>query len=330
LTFFLALMVTLVWEGMARGMYGSGVVVTLLCVLVFFDGYRVDGHFIRSTLQINDDRDPLFAGDEATNFLRQRMAAGEVFRAEDLTLLLTRQGHPNTLAVHGIEQLGGHHGNEIGRYRALIGGDGLENLQTSELRLLDVTNTQYIASPQLLEIPSLKEVYRGTSKVVYQKVGALRRAYLVGRTEVASDSIAVQRLLAAGFDYRTTALLPASLPAGVQVQPDPQGGVEWVERGTNAYRLRVRTDKPALLMVLDNYYPQWKATVDGQPVEVFRANYTFRAVPVGAGEHEVAFRYDPSNVRTPAVISAVLLIVLALLGFGMPAWQRRRRVQAEA
>jgi hypothetical protein len=117
-------------------------------------------------------------------------------------------------------------------------------------------------------------------------------------------------------------MLPEPLPAGIQVQADPQGSVQMIERGDAVFRLRVTTDRPALLMVLDNFYPMWRAEVDGQPVNVLRANYTFRAIPVSAGQHEVQFRYVPSNLRTPALTSALFLTMLALLGLGQPLIRR--------
>jgi hypothetical protein len=231
----------------------------------------------------------------------------------------------NQLALHGIEQLAGHHGNEIGRYRSLVGGDTAENLGPSDLRLMDVTNTEFLVTNALTGDPRFQEVYRGNSYVVYRKNGVLPRAYLVGQTQVVADSLAVQTLLGGQFNYRTTALLAEPLPAGVAIQPDPRGGVQSIERTANAFRMRVEADRPSLLMVLDNYYPMWQATVDGRPVPILRANYTFRAIPISAGQHDVQFRYVPSNLRAPALASMALLLVLGLIGLSGPLARRFRR-----
>jgi len=45
----------------------------------------------------------------------------------------------------------------------------------------------------------------------------------------------------------------------------------------------VDTPGPGLVRLADQWYPDWKATVDGSPVEVLRADYALRAVPVPAG-----------------------------------------------
>ncbi|HSL72657.1 MAG TPA: hypothetical protein VK864_20570, partial [Longimicrobiales bacterium] len=240
ITFLLALAVAVIWEGQARGFYGPRTAIALLCALAFLDLYRVDRRFIRSTALMNDPNDALFFVDDATRFLQERQRA-EVFRVLDIGWLLDRS-HANTLGVHGLEQVVGHHGNEIGRYRELVGGDKMANLGNSEFRLLDVTNTKYVTSPGPLNMPGLTEVYRDARTIVYHRPAALPRAYLVGRTEVVPDSLAVARLLGPGFDYRTTGILGEPLPAGVSIQPDPQGTVHWVQRGANAFSLRVQTD----------------------------------------------------------------------------------------
>ena len=51
------------------------------------------------------------------------------------------------------------------------------------------------------------------------------------------------------------------------------------------------------LLLLDSYYPGWKATVDNKPAAIYRADGFFRAVPIPAGKHVVAFSYFPKIFR---------------------------------
>ena len=115
------------------------------------------------------------------------------------------------------------------------------------------------------------------------------------------------------------------------MQPGARGSVAWVERGLNAMTLRVQASGPALLVVLDNYYPAWRAEVDGAPAPLVRANLAFRAVPVPAGEHVVTLHYAPDVLRAGVLISVTLLLLLAAVAVAGVLLQRRRerRVAAE-
>jgi hypothetical protein len=318
ISFAIAAAVAGVWEGYARGWWSAHGALIGLCVIAFLDQYHVSRPFIHATVLMNEAADPVtFVADESIDYLKQRQAAGEVFRAFDLT-----GGYRNNVfAIHGIEQMAGHHGNEIGRYRELIGGDQPYNLQHS-LSLLDLTNTEYLTATPDMQLPGYAEVFRGSRSLVLRKADILPRAYLVGTVEVVPDSLAVRRLLAQDFDFRGSAVLAAPLPAGVEVQAGPQGGAQWLERGANRQRIKVTSDRPALLMVLDNYYGAWQARVGERAVPILRANHTFRAVPIPAGEHEVTFTYDPDYLRGPAIASAVILLMLLVIAFGSPLRDR--------
>jgi uncharacterized membrane protein YfhO len=110
-------------------------------------------------------------------------------------------------------------------------------------------------------------------------------------------------------------LLSEPLPADIETQPQPQGSVSWTERGVNESTLRITTDRPALLVITDNYFPAWRAQVDGVPAPILRANYTFRAIPVGAGEHTLRLYYDSPVLARSAFAS--ILLILGLLAVGL-------------
>ena len=89
--------------------------------------------------------------------------------------------------------------------------------------------------------------------------------------------------------------------------------------------IRARSDRPGLLVLKDAYYPGWRATVNGEPVEVYPTNALFRGVYVPAGESEVIFRYSPHTWRTGLWISlagAALWLLLALGCLRPWAWGR--------
>lgn len=338
LTFFFAAIVTGVWYGLSRGLYGPVLALWLLVGAAALDEYRVGRPFVRATVLL--DRfamDPaMLQPDESIRFLQERQAAGEVFRVHDLGYALGQPTYPsNVLAMHGIEQVGGHHGNEMRYYDRLIGKhDQVPNavriMQTpdggrvEDFSLLQRTNAEYLVTPGRIEHPMLEEVFVGSRSAVYRLQGVLPRAFLVGQVEVVSDDVALERMLDPTFDPTQTALLAEALPAA-PLQGAVQGSVAIVERGLDEMTLQVEASAPGLLIVHDNYFPAWHATVDGQPADVVRANLAFRAVPVPAGESVVTMRYVPESLRAGVMTSVGLLLLLTLTGVGGLVLDGRRR-----
>ena len=78
------------------------------------------------------------------------------------------------------------------------------------------------------------------------------------------------------------------------------------------YHYKAATDRLAVFSEI--YYPNgWNATVDGQPLELFRADWTLRAAQLPAGEHDVVMHFLPESYRTGARISTITSILLLLL-----------------
>jgi hypothetical protein len=67
---------------------------------------------------------------------------------------------------------------------------------------------------------------------------------------------------------------------------EPHGGLpEFISESNNRLRLFVNTKEGSFLVLSDTYFPGWKAYLDGKPVKIFRANYSFRAVFIPPGKH---------------------------------------------
>lgn len=71
----------------------------------------------------------------------------------------------------------------------------------------------------------------------------------------------------------------------------------------------------AALSIALPYYPGWTATLDGQPVDLFRAYGALSAVIVPDGSHTIELLYNPVTYQVGTIIS--LLTCVALIGFGI-------------
>ncbi len=86
----------------------------------------------------------------------------------------------------------------------------------------------------------------------------------------------------------------------------------------------VELPRPGIFVVSESAYPGWKASVDGEPVEWFNADYVLRAVELDRGSHTVRFEYRPWSIRWGLIISGVSLLGLV----SMFVLARRRRWKA--
>jgi uncharacterized membrane protein YfhO len=64
------------------------------------------------------------------------------------------------------------------------------------------------------------------------------------------------------------------------------------------------------MCIRDRYHPGWRATIDGQPAEIVRANHVMRGVVVPAGTHTIEFRLAPVSLRNGALVSLAALMLL--------------------
>lgn len=146
---------------------------------------------------------------------------------------------------------------------------------------------------------------------VRKLAGALPRAF-VATSAVSQPPVSTppwpEPMLALG----DTALF--ELPAGEPPRAlAPTAVRSCVVEGYGADSLTVRFDLEGrgLLVVLDQYYPGWVASVDGRERPIHRVAGLFRGVEVAAGEHLLRMEYRPLSFRAGAAISVAALALLA-------------------
>jgi hypothetical protein len=127
---------------------------------------------------------------------------------------------------------------------------------------------------------------------------------------------ALAALLAPGFDP----LREVILEGDGEAEPEPAatgapGGPRVAIERYLPERVELTVEAPAAgwLVLSDLFYPGWRATRDGAPARVERANHLFRAVRVGAGASRVVFEFRPASLRIGAGVSAATALALTAL-----------------
>ncbi len=259
------------------------------------------------------------------------------FLAGDYPALL-----PNLATAYGLEDVRGYQSLYLARYNRLArlidgkdytklageGGTSFRPYLTSAYthrRLLDMLNVRYILFPPGSENARLYQplelVQQDDEGTIYHNPRALPRAWMVHQADVIPDDDAqLARLAGSDFDPASLAVLPVTPPE--LGQPSGADRVETPDYAPNQVRVRANAAAPGLLILSDAYSPDWRATVDGQPATVLRANYALRAVWLPEGSHEVIFSYRPRSFQAGLAISGATLLCLLL--YGLWSWRRER------
>ena len=128
---------------------------------------------------------------------------------------------------------------------------------------------------------------------VYENPRALPRVMVVGQWQLADFGRLYQAGWPATVDPQRTVLLEHA-PAGVAAGGSRRPGTARIVHYANA-EVDVVVEAPdgGLLLLNDVWHPWWRATLDGHPVDVLRADAIFRAVALPPGAHEVRFTFAP-------------------------------------
>ncbi len=73
------------------------------------------------------------------------------------------------------------------------------------------------------------------------------------------------------------------------------------------------TDGQQMLFMSDTYNEGWKATVDENTTNIYKANWAFRAIVVPEGKHTVTFTYFPKSFNIGVYISLIGAVCLLIL-----------------
>jgi hypothetical protein len=88
-----------------------------------------------------------------------------------------------------------------------------------------------------------------------------------------------------------------------------------VDIGFNKMKSTVICSKPTLLNLTQNFHHNWKATKDGKPTTILQTNGAFMSVMVGAGMHQVQWKYSPRFVYLGLFIFGVTMLALLFAAF---------------
>jgi len=336
---FVAITVGLIWAIVTRRL-ATTVGGFLLVAAAALDLWTIE----RSYWTFSPPASQLYAADETIKYLMRQQQPGRV-----LPLPLTADfapgdpfvrpgGQANGLMTHRVRNVLGYHGNQLGRYNDLLGMEE-GGKQIANPNLWALANAQYfLTNVDSLPIPGAERVVgpsrdaAGTTLFLYRLPGENPYAWVAPVIVKAADDQVLATVLDARFDVRRAALFdPAAAVKGLNVSTLPSPvPVKVTATKYEPGSVTLSLDSPApdgsALIVSENYYPGWKATVDGRAATLGRADYSLIGVALPAGARTIELSFDSAPYHTGKAITLLALALSAVWWLAGALMERRSRV----
>lgn len=289
---------------LARGRLSAGKAGWAIALVIALDLWSVERLYWR----FSPSASTLYASDPAIEYLKKLPQPGRVAPLATAPVTgITRDpylghgdGQADGLMVHRVRSVVGYHGNELGRYEELTGWqiDWPDRVGNTNLRRLTNLRYLYTNSPQSAEglrlvVGPVRNV-AGNTIYLYELPDESPAAWVVPIAVKAPDENVLPTLLDPRFDVRRAALFAPdanvpSLPVPPAL-PEPLTIDVRVDRWEPGH-IALTLDQPAPgnagLVVSENYYPGWRAAVDGKPASIGRVDYVLMGVALPAGARSV-------------------------------------------
>lgn len=226
------------------------------------------------------------------------------------------------------KSVGGYHAAKLRRYQEMIdhhiakemqaayqevatAGGQMDSVNAAKFPILNMLNTKYFIFPvnqQGQTAPILNPYAYGN-------------AWFVNNVKYVNN--ANEEIAAVGeVDLKNTAVADVKFKEALKgktenLKVDSLSTVKLTNYEPNHLIYETSSPKEGVVVFSEIFYPGWQATIDGQSVDIARANYILRAVNVPAGKHTVEMRFDPKSLHVTEGIAysgLALLIIGAIAG----------------
>lgn len=231
------------------------------------------------------------------------------------------------------KSIGGYHPAKLRRYQEMIDayivpemqkamqaiaakGGNMQQVDGVKLfPVLNMLNTKYFIFP-----------LQGGATMPLKNIYAQGNGWFVDKIDYVADANA-EYAEVGKIDVRHEAVADKQFEAvlGQAKANDSTATVKLDKYEPNNLQYTVNSKNGGIVVFSEIYYPGWKATVDGQSVELGRVNYILRAVNVKPGKHIVVLDFHPTSISTTETIAyiSIVILLLAIVGAGYMEWKKK-------
>jgi len=173
--------------------------------------------------------------------------------------------------------------------------------------------------------------YSNDDVLVLENKNFIPRFYFVSEVESVEDLGEVKNILwekdivydSDRFDPKETALVQDADFSKRSFNTE-NSSVNIIEYKNHQVTLETSSEEDSFLVFSDNYYPEWKALIDGVETKIYRTNGIIKGIYIPKGTHELEFNYTP-KYYLPTVIISLSSFVLVVAGIIVLLFRRKKR-----
>ncbi len=303
-----------------------------LTLLIIFDMWTINRRYL------NDDN---FTSRRKVETPFTKSAADDLILKDNdnvRVLDITESTFNSTRSSYFHMSVGGYHGAKLQRYQDII----------------DTYLTEYIVqiNNTLPKLETMNEVYDMLYKmpvlnmlntryiIIRQDMMPIINVHTSGNAWFVDEYILVENanqelLLLNDLQPQFTAIIDkqfTDLLSELKFGYDSIASISLIDYKPNKLTYKSVSNENSLAVFSEIYYPKgWKAYINGNPAEHFRANYILRAMVVPAGENEIVFEFKPKSYfigESIALMFSILLVLIVLGYFGLKIYNKAKPSKA--
>jgi len=214
----------------------------------------------------------------------------------------------NFLAYFRFHLINGYQGAKLRIYQDCIDVAGGNNPF-----FLGLANVKYIISPKFLkDTLHFEELYKGKN-IVYRNKLWIPRAFFAQNYNIENGINILHKIRDAAFNPYEVVFLEKNPSINIdRVDNTSYAKISYFDIHNIKYDVQASGNN--ILVLNEIYYPAgWKAYIDGQETEIYKANYFQRAIIVPAGKHTVEMKFYPETYYKGKKISIMANIFITIL-----------------
>ena len=205
-------------------------------------------------------------------------------------------GLQNARTSYFHNAIGGYHGAKPRRFEELI--DLLQTRQ--EESILNILNVKYF----------ILENEQGRSQIL-ENPNNLGPAWFVDNLKPYATADAIYPAMAT-TEFKDQALIETqSLSIPRAYVRDSLATIQIIKNQPEHKTYDYSSATESFVVFSEMYYPNgWKATIDGEVVDIHPVNYVLRGLKIPAGDHQIEFQFQPKIVQLGSKIQLFAIVVM--------------------